>query len=161
MSGFQHFQQSMSGTLNRGFQGHILYTFLIPEEVKTIRIAFRFNKREWEGNTESLRNRCREALLQNVPQQYVTDDAVTAAMGHVKGEINLSVRYNGREIGGMHRNLLLKEGVIGPDLASVGFLPTRFCGGILQLDLHCLHIVNDKTEYELKVCGADGNGAAL
>lgn len=157
MSGFQYFHQNMSGALNRGFQGHILYTFRIPEKVKTVRITFRFNKREWVGDTELLRKRCGEALLQNVPQQYVTDDAVTTAMGYVKGEINLSVRYNGREIGGMHRNLLLKEAVIGSDRASEGFLPTRFCGGIFQVDLHCLHIVNDNTEYELKVCDAESD----
>lgn len=145
------FYQVMEGILNRGFQGHILYSILIPEDVRTLQFTLRFEKREWEGDQDILYERCRKALLLNLPDKLITPETIQNAMNHVKGEMNLSVRYNGQEIGGMHRNLLLKKAVVGPEKASEGFQPVRFRGGILQLDLHCLHVTNDRTRYILEI----------
>lgn len=147
----KRFRQCMTGNVNKGFQGHIRYTMQLPEQVKRVRLVFQFDKREPEQDLEQMRQASREALMLNAQGQSVTEEMLRFCEGLPKGEINVSMTYNGAVVGCMHRNLLTKEAVVGPDQASEGFQATRFTGGILEVTLHCLHIVNDGTSYELVI----------
>ena len=66
----------------------------------------------------------------------------------------MSLDYQHAVLGTAHRNELVKEVKISRAEASEGFLPTNFCGGLLEITLHCLNIENDGTNYELIVEGS-------
>lgn len=148
------YEKWVTGVLNRGFQGHIRYMLQLPENVRSIRVQLTFDKREPEWDPEQLRKECKEALLTNMPEEMITEEVLDRFVKFPKGEINMSLAYHHAVLGTAHRNELVKEVWIGAEDASEGFLPTRFQGGLLEITLHCLNIVNDGTNYELIVEGS-------
>lgn len=148
------YEERVTGVLNRGFQGHIRYMLQLPENVRSIRVQLTFDKREPEWDPEQLRRECKEALLTNMPEEMITEEVLDRFVKFPKGEINMSLAYQHAVLGTAHRNELVKEVKICAAEASEGFLPTNFCGGLLEITLHCLNIVNDGTNYELIVEGS-------
>ena len=150
----KEYEQRMTGILNRDFQGHIRYMIQLPECVSKVRVQLTFDKREPEWDPEQLRSECKDALLTNMPEEIITEELLDRFVKFPKGEINMSIAYHHAVLGTAHRNELVKEVWIGAEDASEGFLPTRFQGGLLEITLHCLNIVNDGTNYELIVEGS-------
>lgn len=150
----KEYEQRVTGVLNRDFQGHIRYMLQLPENVRSIRVQLTFDKREPKWDPEQLREDCKKALLTNLPEEMITEEVLDRFVKFPKGEINMSLAYHHAILGTAHRNELVKEVFIGADGASEGFLPTNFKGGMLEIILHCLNVVNDGTNYELIVEGS-------
>ena len=55
----------VTGQLPRGFQGHIAYTTLLPEDLRALRIVFTFDKREPQQDLEALHRDCLAAAAKN------------------------------------------------------------------------------------------------
>lgn len=148
------YEQRVTGELNRDFQGNVRYLLQIPEAVRRIRVRFTFDQREPKWDPEQLRRDCKRALLTNLPEELISEEMLNRFMTFPKGEINMSISYQGAVLGSAHRNELVKEVFIGADEASEGFMPANFKGGALEITLHCLNVVNDGTHYELIVEGS-------
>lgn len=143
---------STNGNLNRGFQGHIRYSVLLPEETKGVEIQFEFDKREVETDFQEWNKKCADALLANMTQadwksEYADLDFYKA----LKSEINISIYHNGECLGSAHRDKMCKEIKISEERASEGFQPHRFCGGNLEISVHVWNVLNDDTKYKLHV----------
>ena len=119
----------VSGQLPRGFQGHISYTTLLPGELRALRVMFTFDKREGTPVPEALAEH-----LCTMP----------------KGEINVSLFLNGACVGSAHRNQLTKEMLLAPQGSSEGFVNCRPTG-VLRVVLHVLNVLNDETNYTLRL----------
>lgn len=146
--------QTMQGVLNRGFQGHITYSFMLPEWAYGVEIRLVFDKREPLEAAESLQADCKKALARNKIDPKALPGPVLEQVCHMpKAEINFSVFRNEQCLGTAHRDAQLKEVCIFPDKASDGFVPGRIAGGVMRVVLHCFNIVNDGTRYSLTVKG--------
>ena len=120
----------VSGQLPRGFQGHISYTTLLPGE---------------------LRAGCMAAAAQNLPEGTPVPEALAEHLCTMpKGEINVSLFLNGACVGSAHRNQLTKEMLLAPQGSSEGFVNCRPTG-VLRVVLHVLNVLNDETNYTLRL----------
>ena len=126
----------VSGQLPRGFQGHISYTTLLPGELRALRVVFTFDKREPQQEPDTLRAGCM-ALAEHLCTMP-------------KGEINVSLFLNGACVGSAHRNQLTKEMLLAPQGSSEGFVNCRPTG-VLRVVLHVLNVLNDETNYTLRL----------
>ena len=123
-----------SGQLPRGFQGHISYTTLLPGELRALRVVFTFDKR-----------------AQNLPEGTPVPEALAEHLCTMpKGEINVSLFLNGACVGSAHRNQLTKEMLLAPQGSSEGFVNCRPTG-VLRVVLHVLNVLNDETNYTLRL----------
>ena len=119
-----------SGQLPRGFQGHISYTTLLPG---------------------TLRAGCMAAAAQNLPEGTPVPEALAEHLCTMpKGEINVSLFLNGACVGSAHRNQLTKEMLLAPQGSSEGFVNCRPTG-VLRVVLHVLNVLNDETNYTLRL----------
>ena len=115
----------VSGQLPRGFQGHISYTTLLPG--------------------------CMAAAAQNLPEGTPVPEALAEHLCTMpKGEINVSLFLNGACVGSAHRNQLTKEMLLAPQGSSEGFVNCRPTG-VLRVVLHVLNVLNDETNYTLRL----------
>ena len=121
-----------SGQLPRGFQGHISYTTLLQEP-------------------DTLRAGCMAAAAQNLPEGTPVPEALAEHLCTMpKGEINVSLFLNGACVGSAHRNQLTKEMLLAPQGSSEGFVNCRPTG-VLRVVLHVLNVLNDETNYTLRL----------
>lgn len=141
------------GCLNKGFQGHITYTFAAPAMDGDMDICFCFDQREAAEGLEELREGCRKALALNMPERKFSEEEYEMFYRMPKGEINVSVFHNGQCIGSAHRNVPSKNIRISQNGSSEGFAACRISGGVVRIVLHVLNVLNDGTEYELTVKG--------
>lgn len=141
------------GCLNKGFQGHITYTFAAPVTDGSMDICFCFDQREAAEGLEELREGCRRALDINMPGREFTEEEYEVFYRMPKGEINVSVFHNGQCIGSAHRNTPVKNIRISPNGSSEGFAACHISAGVVRIVLQVLNVLNDKTEYELTVKG--------
>ena len=123
----------VSGQLPRGFQGHISYTTLLPGELRALRVG------------------CMAAAAQNLPEGTPVPEALAEHLCTMpKGEINVSLFLNGACVGSAHRNQLTKEMLLAPQGSSEGFVNCRPTG-VLRVVLHVLNVLNDETNYTLRL----------
>ena len=140
-----------SGQLPRGFQGHISYTTLLPGELRALRVVFTFDKREPQQEPDTLRAGCMAAAAQNLPEGTPVPEALAEHLCTMpKGEINVSLFLNGACVGSAHRNQLTKEMLLAPQGSSEGFVNCRPTG-VLRVVLHVLNVLNDETNYTLRL----------
>ena len=141
----------VSGQLPRGFQGHISYTTLLPGELRALRVVFTFDKREPQQEPDTLRAGCMAAAAQNLPEGTPVPEALAEHLCTMpKGEINVSLFLNGACVGSAHRNQLTKEMLLAPQGSSEGFVNCRPTG-VLRVVLHVLNVLNDETNYTLRL----------
>lgn len=127
----------ISGALCKGFQGHIAYTTVLPQQLAGLEICVTFDKREPEQEP-LLRAACAAAIRQNEPGLELTEQQQSFLSRSPKSEINVSVFLNGQCVGSAHRNQLTKRIVLAPDAACEGFVACRPEGV-----LHVLNVLND------------------
>ena len=140
-----------SGQLPRGFQGHISYTTLLPGELRALRVVFTFDKREPQQELDTLRAGCMAAAAQNLPEGTPVPEALAEHLCTMpKGEINVSLFLNGACVGSAHRNHWTKEMLLAPQGSSEGFVNCRPTG-VLRVVLHVLNVLNDETNYTLRL----------
>lgn len=142
-----------SGQLSAGYQGHIAYSFFLPQSVEALDISFEFDKREPLKNLEELKKQGIKAVRCNIPDLVMDESMENRFLKMPKSEINVSVFHNGACLGSAHRNLLLKEIHISSEGSSEGFLLRKLQGGDLKIVLHVLNVLNDDTNYCLTVRG--------
>jgi hypothetical protein len=142
------FRQNLEGTLNEGFTGHIRYTVALPEEVEKVRIRFSFDRWKMQDSI-LLRQKYRNAFLQNLSKEEVTADLVSGALEHQKSEINFSVSLDGVLLGSVHNPDLVKTALIGKNEKSRGLVPVSMHGGVLEVILHVVKVNMDRTRYQL------------
>ena len=135
----------VTGQLPRGFQGHIAYTTLLPEDLRALRIVFTFDKREPQQDLEALHRDCLAAAAKNgVPVEGEFSGPLAQRLCAMpKGEINLSVFLNGACVGSAHRNQLEKRVILAADGSSEGFVSCRPAGSVRVV------LLNDDTNYSL------------
>ena len=140
----------VTGQLPRGFQGHIAYTTLLPEDLRALRIVFTFDKREPQQDLEALHRDCLAAAAKNgVPVEGESSGPLAQWLCAMpKGEINFSVFLNGACVGSAHRNQLEKRVILAADGSSEGFVSYRPAGSV-RVVLHVLNVLNDDTNYSL------------
>lgn len=140
----------VTGQLPRGFQGHIAYTTLLPEDLRALRIVFTFDKREPQQDLEALHRDCLAAVVKNgVPVERESSGPLAQRLCAMpKGEINFSVFLNGACVGSAHRNQLEKRVILAADGSSEGFVSCRPAGSV-RVVLHVLNVLNDDTNYSL------------
>lgn len=140
----------VTGQLPRGFQGHIAYTTLLPEDLRALRIVFTFDKREPQQDLEALRRGCLAAAAENgVSVDGESSGPLAQRLCAMpKGEINFSVFLNGACVGSAHRNQLEKRVILAADGSSEGFVCCRPAGSV-RVVLHVLNVLNDDTNYSL------------
>ena len=124
----------VSGQLPRGFQGHISYTTLLPGELRALRVMFTFDKREPQQEPDTLRAGCMAAAAQNLPEGTPVPEALAEHLC----------------VGSAHRNQLTKEMLLAPQGSSEGFVNCRPTG-VLRVVLHVLNVLNDETNYTLRL----------
>ena len=129
----------VSGQLPRGFQGHISYTTLLPGELRALRVMFTFDKREPQQEPDTLRAGCMAAAAQNLPEGTPVPEALAE---------HLCTMPKG--VGSAHRNQLTKEMLLAPQGSSEGFVNCRPTG-VLRVVLHVLNVLNDETNYTLRL----------
>ena len=140
-----------SGQLPRGFQGHISYTTLLPGELRALRVVFTFDKREPQQEPDTLRAGCMAAAAQNLPEGTPVPEALAEHLCTMpKGEINVSLFLNGAWVSSAHSNQLTKEMLLAPQGSSEGFVNCRPTG-VLRVVLHVLNVLNDETNYTLRL----------
>ena len=150
----EQYEVDFFGRVNKGFQGHISYNFVIPKEINHILVSFSFNKRNAEQDIEALHQHCRSTLAQQMPNATFTEEELQFFYRMPKSEINVSVFHNGKCLGSCHKDLLKKEISISALEASEGFYPYVFHGGVIEIILHVQNVLNDETDYTLTMKGA-------
>lgn len=140
----------VTGQLPRGFQGHIAYTTLLPEDLRALRIVFAFDKREPQQDLETLHRDCLAAAAKNgvSAEEEPSGPLAQRLCAMPKGEINFSVFLNGACVGSAHRNQLEKQVMLAADGSSEGFVCCRPAGSV-RVVLHVLNVLNDDTNYSL------------
>ena len=151
MNGYQ-----VSGSLMKGFLGHISYETVLSEENEGIEISFSFGKRLMENVSDEDREAASLAWKKNYGKD-ASEEEKDRLIGMEKTEINLSVFHNGAYVGCAHRDETERRIWISPLEASAGFTPWSFKGGVLRIVLHCYQILNDDTPYELIVSGKEAH----
>ena len=145
-----------SGVLNKGFQGHIEYHFILPEKVERLHIEMGFDKRDFTGSTEELLALCAKAFKGHLPGKELPMPAeqITRLAGSlIKTEVNYSVFFEDEFLGTAWWDDMVKETVMDGKSAGRGFLPWQPQAGPLRIVLHALSVVNDETAYYLKLRG--------
>lgn len=142
----------VSGTVQKGFCGHIQYTTVFPKELNALQVCFTFDKREPQQDLDRLRSQCMAAVRENMPEGNLPPQVLDLLAQMPKGEINLSLFVQDACVGTAHRNLLTKAFTVSPSYASEGFLRCR-PAGVIRLALHVLNVTNDDTQYTLTVRG--------
>lgn len=145
---------STEGILNKGFQGHIVYSVLLPKKAKGVRITFEFNKRKAESDFEEWNHQCLMALKKNIPeedkdlaQKYIDAEFYKK----LKSELNITIYHNGVCLGSAHKDKTYRVIEISEKKASEGFEPHSFEGGILEISMHVWDVLNNNTSYRLHV----------
>ena len=88
---------------------------------------------------------------QNLPEGTPVPEALAEHLCTMpKGEINVSLFLNGACVGSAHRNQLTKEMLLAPQGSSEGFVNCRPTG-VLRVVLHVLNVLNDETNYTLRL----------
>ena len=91
------------------------------------------------------------APAQNLPEGTPVPEALAEHLCTMpKGEINVSLFLNGACVGSAHRNQLTKEMLLAPQGSSEGFVNCRPTG-VLRVVLHVLNVLNDETNYTLRL----------
>lgn len=140
----------VSGQLPRGFQGHISYTTLLRGSCAP-RVVFTFDKREPQQEPDTLRAGCMAAAAPEPARRYARAGGVGGTSLHdAQGRINVSLFLNGACVGSAHRNQLTKEMLLAPQGSSEGFVNCRPTG-VLRVVLHVLNVLNDETNYTLRL----------
>jgi hypothetical protein len=143
----------VSGSLPKGFQGHITYTTVLPIDLRELYVTFSFDKRSAAQDLEELYIGCRTSLAQNLPDgMELPEKLVSMLQGMPKTEINFSLFLDNACIGSAHKNKKVKEILIAPDDSSDGFVNCRPVG-VLRIVLHVLNVLNDDTNYILNLKG--------
>ena len=94
---------------------------------------------------------CMAAAAQNLPEGTPVPEALAEHLCTMpKGEINVSLFLNGACVGSAHRNQLTKEMLLAPQGSSEGFVNCRPTG-VLRVVLHVLNVLNDETNYTLRL----------
>ncbi|MDR1972371.1 MAG: hypothetical protein LBQ46_10685 [Treponema sp.] len=141
------------GQLNSGFQGYIEYRVYCAEEADRLHISLCFDKREYLGERAPFLQSCLEALRETVPDIKPTDQALDYLLTIPKTEVNLAVFFNDLCLGSAFRDSKEKNIALSAAASSPGFIPWRPQAGILRVVICALRILNDNTEYILRVTG--------
>ncbi|WP_143826244.1 DUF6669 family protein [Scatolibacter rhodanostii] len=145
----------VSSQLEKGFQGHITYTTILPDDLSRLKVTFSFDKLHAEQDIEELQAGCREALMKNLEEETELLECMASAVYHLpKSEINVSLFLNDVCVGSAHRNQLTKEIWISEEESSLGFNNCR-PAGVFSIVLHVLNILNDDTACILTVEGVE------
>jgi hypothetical protein len=150
------YHQEFMGTLNRGYQGQIIYTFVLPETVQKLQITVAFDRLQPEDRGEAYEEACHRAVENNGGTwEALSEEKQNFLRNAAKAEINFAVFRDEQCLGTAHRNAKVKTAVISAVEASRGFLRTRVAGGFYRLVLECFNIVADDTHYSVLVEGTD------
>ena len=139
------------GSCHGAFRGTSLTQRFCRGELRALRVMFTFDKREPQQEPDTLRAGCMAAAAQNLPEGTPVPEALVEHLCTMpKGEINVSLFLNGACVGSAHRNQLTKEMLLAPQGSSEGFVNCRPTG-VLRVVLHVLNVLNDETNYTLRL----------
>lgn len=142
-------------TLQRGYQGAIVYACEIPEPLQQLHITLTYNK-EYIQDITQYKNKYKQELLP-ILSTYLMHEAneeeYDSFVKNMKTEIQLCAFLNDKFIGNIHQPGTKKQMIFSKKHISPGCIPTTIESGKLKIIVNCFQVIEEDTNIQLTIQG--------
>nr|WP_314463499.1 DUF6669 family protein [uncultured Clostridium sp.] len=142
--------QSFNGTVNRGFQGNVIYRFQLPSSCRALSIRLTYTKEYPAKETDPGQFRSAYEAYIGRP---VSEKELLKAVESMRTEIQLALLIGNKFAGNVHMPGTIKELYISEHTSSRGCLPIYPMEGTAKVIVNVFQCVENETSYQLEIKG--------
>ena len=143
--------QRFHGTLNRGFQGNLIYNFHLPQNCRALYVSLVHDKEHFfhkETYLEELR-----PIYESYKGRAVSKKELLKVMYSMKTEIQLALIIDDEFAGNAHMPGTKKELYLSEEMPARGCLPRPVFKGSIKIIVNVFQVLENQTSYHLEIKG--------